>query len=529
MLVVCKKSRDLPVLNSFFVTDPDTIFDLIISTASSTHYRYNRKEKVYEVDKVVMKQYFDKTHEDVDKVIQDQRVCLPDKPQLEDKSDDYEYQKIAGQYMSSQKNCLLFFDTGTGKTRTTINALNMLNPKKTLIILGKSALASVWNKELVECLYNISSTLIFDACLKSTKDKVKLIQDAGQAERAIILMNIEGARIPAIQSAINACQPDVTIIDECQVIKGNKSMQTQGVFELESEYRWALSATPVINNQLEWYSLLKWLRVHNSAKSRFDNYYGVWGYDAFGHYICTGYKNQPDLQELVDFVSIRFTKKSLDLPPLHEECVVLPMTDAEIVIYKAIMALKAKDKDGKLKEAFKKPKTLPNGVVIDSHATLFAYQRFFVSTIQSKVERIRQQAQSKPVIVISALVKPLKRIQQLLPQAVLYSGEQSMEERVKIQEDFMSGKISILLLSLKAAGVGLTLTRGWQVEFIEAPNTQADYEQARDRVYRISQTHDVYSYKQIADGTHDIFAWENMNAKFGWIAAYYGGNIDENV
>ena len=86
-----------------------------------------------------------------------------------------------------------------------------------------------------------------------------------------------------------------------------------------------------------------------------------------------------------------------------------------------------------------------------------------------------------------------------------------------------------MLLSLKAGGVGLTLTTSWTILFIDAPNSQAEYEQARDRVHRISQTRPVDVLKLLGEGTHDEFAWDNMNTKFGWISLYYKGDINETV
>ena len=525
MHIEYRKSIALPVLNSFFVTDFDAMFNTIISLADSGHYKFDRKTQTYEVDKELMKTYFDRTGKDPDTHIIDQRVEVPDKPELvsDDGENKFKYQQLAGEYMSTRNDCLLFFDTGTGKTRTTINALNELKPHKTLVILGKSALAPVWEKELLECLIDVNKKVILNASLKSTKDKIQDFETAKIAvSDTLVLMNVEGARIPAIQKAINDYQPDVVIIDECQVIKGSKSLQTQGAFEIESKYRWALSATPVINNPLEWYSLLKWLRVHNSAKSRFDKYYGNWEHDFWGHYVCTGYKNEDDLQQMVDFVSIRFKKVSIGLPPLNEHPrITLPLTDAEQDVYNQLMEMK--------RTPFLRTKYLTDGTPIENQAALFAYQRFFVSTIHSKVEMINSLAKEKPLIVVSMLVKPLNKLQTQVKNSAVYSGEQSAEERQQVLDDFRSGKIRVLLLSLKAGGVGLTLTTSWTILFIDAPNSQAEYEQARDRVHRISQTRPVDVLKLLGEGTHDEFAWDNMNTKFGWISLYYKGDINETV
>lgn len=513
MQVKFSKSKKLPVLNSFFVAEPDLVFNTLVNSPKmADRYMYDRKAQVYEVDKFLMFEYFKRTRlQPEDIIVDDGDVIAPVKPELV--QDGYRYQEQGGEYMSKQENCLLFFDTGTGKTRTTIHALNNLNPRRALIILGKAALATVWADELKECLQDYNAKHVVNASLKSTKDKVSDIKAAiATTDDTIILMNVEGIRLPAVREAINEYAPEVIIIDECQVIKGNKSLQTQGVFDLESKYRWALSATPVINNPLEWYSLLKWLRVHNAAKSRFDRYYGTWEYDRYGHYVCTGYQNQLDLEVMVSYISLRYIKGA-GLPDLVETTLLLPLNEEEQDLYNQLMEMK--------KTPFLRAKYLSNGTPIYTQAQLFAYQRLLVSTAQSKIDYIKEQSKTKPVIVVSMLVEALTKIGKQVPNSVLYSGRQSAEEREKILQDFKEGKIAVLLLSLKAGGVGLTLTTAWTEYLVDAPNSQADYEQVRDRVHRISQTKDVVIEKLVAEGTHDEFAWEHMNDKYGWIAAYY--------
>ena len=81
MHIEYRKSIALPVLNSFFVTDFDAMFNTIISLADSGHYKFDRKTQTYEVDKELMKTYFDRTGKDPDTHIIDQRVEVPDKPE----------------------------------------------------------------------------------------------------------------------------------------------------------------------------------------------------------------------------------------------------------------------------------------------------------------------------------------------------------------------------------------------------------------------------------------------------------------
>jgi SNF2 family DNA or RNA helicase len=55
---------------------------------------------------------------------------------------------------------------------------------------------------------------------------------------------------------------DRVILDEAHNIRNYKSLQAQAVFLLKARHRWALTGTPVNNKELDFYSLLKFLRCH---------------------------------------------------------------------------------------------------------------------------------------------------------------------------------------------------------------------------------------------------------------------------
>jgi SWI/SNF-related matrix-associated actin-dependent regulator 1 of chromatin subfamily A len=70
----------------------------------------------------------------------------------------------------------------------------------------------------------------------------------------------------------------------------------------------------------------------------------------------------------------------------------------------------------------------------------------------------------------------------------LIDGSTPIAQRQQIVDDFQSGKIKLLVGNIKAAGVGITLTRASNVCIFELPWSPGDLEQAVDRVHRIGQT-----------------------------------------
>ena len=74
-------------------------------------------------------------------------------------------------------------------------------------------------------------------------------------------------------------------------------------------------------------------------------------------------------------------------------------------------------------------------------------------------------------------------------------------DRAELVEAFQAGRAPVFLISLKAGGVGLNLTRADTVIHFDPWWNSAAEEQASDRAHRIGQTQPVFVYKLIAENT----------------------------
>ena len=80
-------------------------------------------------------------------------------------------------------------------------------------------------------------------------------------------------------------------------------------------------------------------------------------------------------------------------------------------------------------------------------------------------------------------------------------GGTSVATREDLVERFQNGDIPVLILSLKAAGTGLNLTRADHVVHFDRWWNPAVEDQATDRAYRIGQTHPVVVHRLVTAGT----------------------------
>ncbi|MFE7315061.1 DEAD/DEAH box helicase [Streptomyces sp. NPDC057555] len=95
----------------------------------------------------------------------------------------------------------------------------------------------------------------------------------------------------------------------------------------------------------------------------------------------------------------------------------------------------------------------------------------------------------------------------------LLHGGTPVAERERMVDRFQSGRAPVFLLSLKAAGTGLNLTRAGHVIHYDRWWNPAVEEQATDRAYRIGQTQPVQVHRLITEGTVEDNIAQLLTAK----------------
>ncbi|WP_172387179.1 DEAD/DEAH box helicase [Streptomyces sp. MNP-20] len=114
-------------------------------------------------------------------------------------------------------------------------------------------------------------------------------------------------------------------------------------------------------------------------------------------------------------------------------------------------------------------------------------------------------AEDASVLVFTQYVQMARLIEQHLaargvPTQFLHGGTPVAEREAMVQR-FQDGEVPVFLLSLKAAGTGLNLTRAEHVVHYDRWWNPAVEAQATDRAYRIGQTQPVQVHRLIAEGT----------------------------
>lgn len=102
------------------------------------------------------------------------------------------------------------------------------------------------------------------------------------------------------------------------------------------------------------------------------------------------------------------------------------------------------------------------------------------------------------------------------------AGATSADRRGYFVDEFQAGRLPVLIASISAAGVGITLTHGSDQVFVESSYSVPEVSQAIDRQNRIGQKNPVMVTTLLAEGTLDAHIQKILNGKSEIIEAVLG-------
>lgn len=472
-------SRRMPTLKSAYCSEVDISTQALFAKRRPFVF-YHSKLREYEVAPLVYEE------------IREEKPVLDFKGDasrfIRKHSNNYGYQQDAVEFARGKDNVLINFAQGMGKTYTTFRILVDREVMRALVVCGQSNLQEEWMKDARKHGFTdlldidiVGGTTDASAVKKATWLKYRPIK------KSVDIVNVEALRNPMLLKELNYRQYDCIVIDEVQSVKGMKAQQTIGLHSLipvGRQLRIALSGTPVLNNPLEFYSVLKFLRVlSDTSRTTFENYYGEWGMDYFGHRVCKGYRRLEDLAELLSPVICQATKDELHLPTKTRK--------KFDIVPDSRLAEMGKIYRGSLK------KVEASGW--KTKAALMAEMRYVSSTSWGKMDYLLQSlASNKRMLVFTQYTRVMEfyvnTFAKMSKPVLAYHGKLSMKERLQVLSDWAEGKSDVLFLSVQASRYGLNLTEATDVIFLDIPSSLAVLEQCEDRAHRIGQDKEVVSH-----------------------------------
>jgi hypothetical protein len=312
------------------------------------------------------------------------------------------------------------------------------------------------------------------------------------------------------------------ILDEAQAIKNPGTKQTRILKKYRAEHRMILTGTPLENRLSDLWSLFDFVNPGLlGTAGEFKKFVKVLNQDA------TKYGN---LRQLIRPYILRRLKTDKhvirDLPAKVEMKAYTDLSSKQIVLYQQMVNRLEEaldDQEGiqrkglilsslmKLKQLCNHPdQYLGNRGYREAESGKFARLREICLTIHEKRERVLVFTQFKEVI------DPLCRfLEEIFGHSGLYlHGGVPVKKRKSILDEFQGvAFVPFMVLSLKAGGVGLNLTRANHVIHFDRWWNPAVEDQATDRVFRIGQKKKVIVHKFITRGTIEEKIDQMIDAK----------------
>ena len=421
------------------------------------------------------------------------------------------YQKEGFSWMLFLRNLgfggILADDMGLGKTIQTISYL-LSSTETPSLVIGPTSVLGNWQRELRKFAPSLKVHLHHGSERLSKNQFVKEIQ-----KNDLIISSYATTRMD--EDILSSVEWDTIILDEAQNIKNPYTKQAVAINKLKSKNRFCLTGTPVENRLSELWSIMNFcnpgfLSSWDSFKKNFAEPIELQN---------ESYKTNLLKKIITPFILRRLkTDKQIikDLPDKTEIKEYCTLTKEQATLYQAIVddSMQKIESEKEKRRALIMATLIKLKQVCNHPANYLKDNSRKLLDRSGKVARLRELIdvflQNNEKCLVFTQYKEMGDLLKLdledyfdIPVCFLH-GQLARNEREQLIDYFQSGdkaSPNVFILSLKAGGLGINLTKANHVVHFDRWWNPAVENQATDRAYRIGQTKNVFVYKFITSGT----------------------------
>ena len=396
---------------------------------------------------------------------------------------------------------ILADDMGLGKTLQVIAFLwsefqeSRPEENRRALVVTPASLVFNWMSEIERFAPGLPATVVTG----DVKERKALIQNAGEREVLITSYDLLKRDLKAYQKLDFVVQ----IIDEAQYIKNHGTQVAKAVKEIRSEFRLALTGTPVENRLSELWSIFDFLMPGF-----------LYSYEKFRKEIelpAVQYSNSDAMERLQKMIRpfvLRRLKKDVlkDLPDKLEKDMFSPLESEQKELYEAHTE-RLRLMLGMQSDAEFRTSKLQILAEITRLRQICCYPGLVYEGYKgnsSKLEMCMELVQNAvngghKLLLFSQFTTMLDVLAERLKKAKIsfyvLTGATSKEKRARLVKAFNEDDTSVFCISLKAGGTGLNLTAADIVIHYDPWWNLAVQNQATDRAHRIGQKNVVSVYR----------------------------------
>jgi superfamily II DNA or RNA helicase len=440
---------------------------------------------------------------------------IPDATLPKDLSADLRpYQRVGVNWLSflleHGLGALLADDMGLGKTLQTLCVVDT----KTLVVCPTSVLGS-W-REQIERFRPALKTSVYHGSNRELEQEA----DITITSYALLRRDID------LLSEVNW---GLVVLDEAQTIRNPESQVARAAHRINAPKRISLSGTPIENSLDDLWSQFRFLNPGLLVSySEFQTF--------FAEPIINGdLKKSAELRKRVMPFVLRRMKRDVakDLPPKTEVVLDCELSHSERVVYDAVLTA-ARAEIESLKEEGKGVFSALEALLRLRQASchLALLPGYSDVTSSAKLDLLidsleRSKAQGHRALVFSQWTSMLDLLEPRLRDLNLsfFRIDGATTDRADLVTRFQRDDgPDLMLLSLKAGGLGLTLTAADHVYILDPWWNPAAEDQAADRAYRIGQVNPVIVHRLVAKDTVEERILKIQHEKRSLLTAALGGD-----
>lgn len=377
------------------------------------------------------------------------------------------------------------------------------------LLIAPTSVVGNWQKEIEKFAPHLQSMIHHGS---------SRIQDEKEFKEAVLKQDIAITSFTLARKdakLLQAVSWQRIVLDEAQNIKNPKAAQTQAILKLSARHRLALTGTPVENRLLDLWSIFNFLNPGYLGKeAQFRKSFEL-PIQKENNKIKAGV-----LKKLVEPFILRRVKTDKqiikDLPDKVEHKQYCNLTREQASLYEAVV----KDVEEQLQEVEGIQRqglilsTLMKLKQICNHPRQFLQDGSEFSPERShKFARLGEMAEEaiaegESLLIFTQFTEIGEALQKYLKLTMRYNtyylhGGTSRTKREQMIRDFQDPETdpTAFILSLKAGGVGITLTKANHVFHFDRWWNPAVEDQATDRAFRIGQEKNVFVHKFVTLGT----------------------------
>lgn len=432
----------------------------------------------------------------------------------------YPYQREGIAYGLEKKRLIIGDEPGLGKTLQSIGIVDTANAYPCLVICP-SSLKINWQREFEK--FTDKSALVLDNSVRTTwpyllkmgMHHVAIVNY--ESLRKYFVWDIKGGKSFRLKDVVFCPQIRMfrsVVIDESHRVKDPSAQQTIFTKGITTGKEWIilLSGTPVVNRPEDLVAQL-------SIMGRLQEFGGRTKFMAD---YCTDPKDKK--AEPAVPLSVLSNQLYANCMIRREKAKVLPQLPdkTRVDLYVDISNVPEYNLAAADLAEYLRQYTECTDWEIRRKMRMEALVRFMtlrqlatLGKVAQAVDFIRTFLDSgKKLIVFCSLHEVVDALRKEFPRAVTVTGRDSVASKQAAVDSFQNNPdVQLIVCSIKAAGVGLTLTASSNVAFVELAWTYADCCQCEDRAHRIGQKDNVTCYYLLGRGTIDQTIYSLIHKK----------------